>query len=230
MTQVKGICEQLWSQGIHHFVVLSSSGAALQSSGDFSDPQKQVLAASILLHLSALVQPNETCQRLTMTFPNAVYVATTFSGENEYDTFGVVVKHPVAVPTVSSPAASSGEWARTGYILFVLKHTQTHTNKEFCLRIHIYVLKLIYSNIYSNVRTGILWTILLLFYSVVYLEWFILLRSCLPFCLPYRIFSVLSFFWYTLSFIFSSESHKKQIQRIIDNYCIFIFKISTEGK
>lgn len=106
MTQVKGICEQLWSQGIHHFVVLSSSGDALQSSGDFADPQKQVLAASILLHLSALVQPNETCHRLTMTFQNAVYVATTFNGENEYDTFGVVVKHPVVAPPVSSPAAS----------------------------------------------------------------------------------------------------------------------------
>lgn len=104
MTQVKGISEQLWSQGINHFIILSSSGEALQFSGDFSSAQKQIIAASILAELNVLIQKKENFQRISMAFDDAIYVATTFGGENESESFGVVVKHPVS-SSISSQEA-----------------------------------------------------------------------------------------------------------------------------
>lgn len=95
MTQVNGVREQLWSQGIHHFVILSSSGTVYQSSGDFTTPQKQRVAAALLQQIPYALRDGEKFQRISMTFDNVVYVATLLSGEKEDDALGVVVKYPI---------------------------------------------------------------------------------------------------------------------------------------
>eukprot|EP00796_Vickermania_ingenoplastis_P004427 gene4427-3226_t len=90
MTQAKSVSEHLLSQGTNNFVILSSSGDVIESCGDFSNAQKQTVAAALLVQIPSTLRDGETVRRVSMTFPNAVYVATAFGGENDSDAFGVV--------------------------------------------------------------------------------------------------------------------------------------------
>lgn len=92
MSQLSLVKDQLLSQGANHFVMFSSSGRVLSCSGDFDNREKQQLANTILQQCAALMQPEEKLKRISMTFADAVYVATTIvDGQNRY---GVVVKRP----------------------------------------------------------------------------------------------------------------------------------------
>lgn len=102
MSQANSVSEQLWSQGIHHLVILSSSGEVLKSSGDFASPQNQKIAAAILLQVPFILKGNEKFQRVSMTIRNMVYVATVLSGEKEHEALGVIVKYPAAALTTTT--------------------------------------------------------------------------------------------------------------------------------
>lgn len=92
MTQPAAVCEQLWDQGLHHFVILTSSGKAEAFSGDFEDTRMQKLGAAIFFHAAALLKPEESFKRITMKFDNTVYIASTFPGESQADYFGLLLK------------------------------------------------------------------------------------------------------------------------------------------
>lgn len=92
MSQLRLVKDQLLSQGTNHFVILSSSGDVLECSGDFENKVKQLLAYTIIQQCSALIEPGETLKRVTMSFDDVVYIATTVvDSEGRY---GLVAKRP----------------------------------------------------------------------------------------------------------------------------------------
>ncbi|KEG15457.1 hypothetical protein DQ04_00071250 [Trypanosoma grayi] len=94
MSQASWVKDQLLNQGANHFVIFSSLGQVLESSGDFQDQEKQLLAYTIVQQASALLKSGETLKRISMTFDDVVYIATTITthGEN----LGIFVKRPAA--------------------------------------------------------------------------------------------------------------------------------------
>lgn len=95
MTQVKSICDKLLSAGTNDFIIVSSAGKEVISSGDFSFPERKTIAAAIFVQLKPLIKANDTLKRVVMTFDDCSYVATTFGGASEDETYGVIVKHPI---------------------------------------------------------------------------------------------------------------------------------------
>lgn len=98
MSQLMIVKDQLLSQGINHFVVLSSSGQVVEYSGDFENQEKQILAYAIIQQCSALLSQGETMKRVTMRFEDVVYVATTV--EDNKTIYGVVAKRPATTPSM----------------------------------------------------------------------------------------------------------------------------------
>lgn len=98
MSQLSIVKDQMLSQGINHFVVLSSSGHVVEYSGDFENKEKQVLAYAIIQQCSALTTPGEAMKRVTMKFEDIVYVATTV--EDNKTVYGVVAKRPITTTTI----------------------------------------------------------------------------------------------------------------------------------
>jgi hypothetical protein len=95
MTSVSSPCaairDQLLSQSNSNFVIFSPSGQVMEQSGEFTDNKVKCEAAcSMLQQCSALLKPHEKLKRVTVTFEDAVYVAsvTQVSGKP----YGVVVK------------------------------------------------------------------------------------------------------------------------------------------
>lgn len=98
MSQLSIVKDQLLSQGINNFVVLSSSGRVVEYSGDFAVEEKQVLAYAILQQCSALFAEGEWMKRVTMKFEDVVYVATTV--QDSKTVYGVVAKRPTNTATL----------------------------------------------------------------------------------------------------------------------------------
>ncbi|KPA82559.1 hypothetical protein ABB37_03594 [Leptomonas pyrrhocoris] len=98
MSQLSIVKDQMLSQGINHFVVLSSSGQVVEYSGDFENKEKQVLAYAIIQQCSALTVPGEAMKRTTMKFEDILYVATTV--EDDKMVYGVVAKRPLTNATM----------------------------------------------------------------------------------------------------------------------------------
>lgn len=96
MTQVKAICDKLLSAGTNDFIIVSSSGKEVTSSGDFAVAERKTIAAALFVQLKTLIKANETLHRVVMTFDDCSYVATTFAGEGESEIFGIIVKHSTA--------------------------------------------------------------------------------------------------------------------------------------
>ncbi|KAG5468474.1 hypothetical protein LSCM1_02454 [Leishmania martiniquensis] len=98
MSQLSIVKDQLLSKGINHFVVLSSSGQVVEYSGDFENPEKQVLAYAILQQCSALLSKGESMKRVNMKFEDVVYVATAV--QDSATVYGVVVRRPASAATL----------------------------------------------------------------------------------------------------------------------------------
>ncbi|KAF8276755.1 hypothetical protein TcCL_Unassigned07023 [Trypanosoma cruzi] len=94
MRQTGWVKDQFLNRGVNHFVVFSSLGRVMESSGDFEDEEKQQLAYTILQQTSTLLRSGESVKRLSMTFDDFVYIATTIAGEGE--NLGVVLKRNAA--------------------------------------------------------------------------------------------------------------------------------------
>jgi len=98
MSQLMIVKDQLLSQGISHFVVLSNSGQVVEYSGDFESPEKQALAYAIMQQCSTLLSPGESMKRMTMRFEDVIYVATTVMGNDT--PYGVVAKRPATAQSL----------------------------------------------------------------------------------------------------------------------------------
>ncbi|KAG5494155.1 hypothetical protein JKF63_01990 [Porcisia hertigi] len=98
MSQLWIVKDQLLSQGINHFVVLSGSGQVVEYSGDFENKEKQVLAYAILQRCSGLFAKGELMKRVTMKFEDVLYVATTVQDSDAV--YGVVAKRPTSAADV----------------------------------------------------------------------------------------------------------------------------------
>ncbi|ESL06000.1 hypothetical protein TRSC58_06333 [Trypanosoma rangeli SC58] len=94
MSQASWVKDQFLNRGVNHFVIFSSLGQVMTSSGDFEDEEKQQLAYTIVQQASTLLRSEETVKRLSMTFDDVVYIATTIAGQG--GNFGVVVKRNAA--------------------------------------------------------------------------------------------------------------------------------------
>lgn len=93
MTQVKAICDKLLSAGTNDFIIVSSSGKEITSSGDFVVLERKTIALALFVQLNPLVKAGETLHRVVMTFPDCTYVATTFGGEDDEEVYGIIIKH-----------------------------------------------------------------------------------------------------------------------------------------
>ena len=84
------IRDALAAQSISNFAIISPSGQKMDASGDFTS-DKIDSCAQILQHTAALLQgSNEKLKRVTISFDDAVYIATvTIVAGKPY---GVVVK------------------------------------------------------------------------------------------------------------------------------------------
>jgi hypothetical protein len=91
MSTVAALKEQLLSQIVADFVIFTPVGEVVERSGDFAaSAQKCQSAYLVIQQCSGLMRAQEKLKRVTVTFDDAVYVATvaTLSGKPH----GVVVK------------------------------------------------------------------------------------------------------------------------------------------
>ncbi|ORC93833.1 uncharacterized protein TM35_000017100 [Trypanosoma theileri] len=100
MNQTGWVKDRLLNQGANHFVIFSSLGHVLESSGDFQDEENQKLAFTIMQQSSQVLKSGESLRRITMTFDDVVYIATTITGQGE--NLGVFVKRPAADVLISN--------------------------------------------------------------------------------------------------------------------------------
>lgn len=86
--------DQLLSQGVNHFAIISGTGQVIEYSGDFENKEKQLIAYAIVEQCAALLGPGETLKRVTMVFDDVVYTATTVADVK--GTISVVTKRPAS--------------------------------------------------------------------------------------------------------------------------------------
>lgn len=91
MSTVAALKEQLLSQNVADFVIFTPIGEVVEKSGDFAASAHKCQSAYLIVQqCSGLMKAQEKLKRITVTFDDAVYVATvtTLSGKPH----GVVVK------------------------------------------------------------------------------------------------------------------------------------------
>ena len=90
------IRDQLLSHGNSTFVIFSSSGQVMEQSGEFTDNKTKCDAACTMLQqCAALLKAQEKLKRVTVTFEDAVYVASVTQVNAK--PYGVVVKRAAVV-------------------------------------------------------------------------------------------------------------------------------------
>mmetsp|Transcript_40897 Transcript_40897/g.47549 ORF Transcript_40897/g.47549 Transcript_40897/m.47549 type:complete len:112 (-) Transcript_40897:40-375(-) len=99
-----GLKDQLLSQNVDDFVIFTPSGDVAEKSGDFAaSAQKCSSAYLVIQQSSGLLKPQEKLKRITVTFEDAVYVATVTLLQGK--PYGIVIKRPP--PPTQQPSVSA---------------------------------------------------------------------------------------------------------------------------
>lgn len=103
MSTCSALKEQLLSQDVDDFVIFTPTGEVVEKSGEFVASQQKCNSAFLIVQqCSGLLKPQEKLKRITVTFDDAVYVATVTVLQGK--PHGVVVKRRVAAAAAAAAA------------------------------------------------------------------------------------------------------------------------------